>query len=120
MKNVFIATTLILTSGFATANTLPATGGFNGPTASAPVTVAQVLEARDDTQVQVTGNIVHSLGDDEYKFTDGKNTIVIEVEDEAWAGLTIAPNDKITIVGNVEKDSWEEATIEVDRIAIGS
>ncbi|MEL0608462.1 NirD/YgiW/YdeI family stress tolerance protein [Vibrio echinoideorum] len=120
MKNVFIATTLVLTSGFATANTLPATGGFNGPAASAPVSVAQALEARDDTQVQVTGNIEHSIGDDEYKFTDGKNTIVIEVDDEAWAGLTIAPNDQITIIGNVEKDSWEEATIEVDRITIGN
>ncbi|MCK6264513.1 NirD/YgiW/YdeI family stress tolerance protein [Vibrio sp. ZSDE26] len=118
MKNALIATTLVLTSGFATANTLPTTGGFNGPTAGAPVTVAQVLEAKDDTQVQMTGNIVHSLGDDEYEFTDGKNTIVIDVEDEAWAGLTISPNDKITIMGSVDKDSWEKATVDVDKITI--
>ncbi|MFA0439035.1 hypothetical protein BCU70_10085 [Vibrio sp. 10N.286.49.C2] len=120
MKNVIIATTLILSSSLAAANTLPAKDGFNGPSLGVQTTVEEALDSRDDARVELTGKITHSLGDEEYQFTDGKNTIVIEIDDNKWAGLHVTPNDSITITGSIDKDSWEDASIDVNRVVIAS
>lgn len=118
MKKIIIATTLILTSGFAAANTVPATGGFNGPTAGMQTTVAQALKANDDTPVKITGSITQALGDEDYQFSDGTNTIVVEIDDRVWQGVDVTPNDTVTIIGSLDKDAWEDATIDVKRIVI--
>lgn len=118
MKKVIIATALILTSGFAAAKSMPAQGGFNGPALGAQTTIAQALEAKDDTAVQITGNITQSIGDEEYQFTDGQNTIVIEIDNDDWRGVDVTPNDKVIITGRVDKDAFEDAKIDVKRVAI--
>ncbi|GAL31434.1 hypothetical protein JCM19239_240 [Vibrio variabilis] len=118
MKKVIIATALILTSGFAAAKSMPAQGGFNGPTLGAQTTVAQALEAKDDTAVQITGNITHSLGDEKYQFTDGQNTIIIEVENEDWRGVEVSPTDTVIISGKVDKDTFEDTKLDIKRVAI--
>ncbi|NUW72243.1 NirD/YgiW/YdeI family stress tolerance protein [Vibrio mediterranei] len=118
MKKVIITTALILTSGFAAAKSMPEQGGFNGPIKGAQTTVAQALSANDDAPVQITGNITHSLGDEKYQFTDGANTIVIEIDREDWRGEDVTPNDRVTITGSVDKDTLEDATVDVKRVVI--
>ncbi|WP_112480188.1 YgiW/YdeI family stress tolerance OB fold protein [Vibrio variabilis] len=118
MKKVIITTALILTSGFAAAKSIPAQGGFNGPIVNAQTTVAQALEAKDDAAIQIKGNITHSLGDEKYQFTDGKNTIVIEIDNDDWRGVDVTPNDTVVITGSVDKDAFEDTKIDVKRIAI--
>ncbi|MGF1749105.1 YgiW/YdeI family stress tolerance OB fold protein [Vibrio cionasavignyae] len=120
MKNIIIATTLVLASGFAAANTMPANGGFNGPTEGMQTTVEQALKANDDTPVQITGTITHALGDEDYQFTDGTNTIVVEIDDRVWQGVDVTPQDTVIITGSLDKDAWEDATIDVNRIVIAS
>ncbi|OIN27909.1 YgiW/YdeI family stress tolerance OB fold protein [Vibrio barjaei] len=120
MKKVIITTALILTSGFAAAKSMPATGGFNGPNDGAQTTVTQALNAKDDTMVQITGNITHSLGDEKYQFTDGSNTIVIEIDNEDWRGVNVTPNDRVIITGSIDKDMVQDATIDVDSVNIAS
>lgn len=118
MKKTMIAVTMMLSSGFAMANTMPnsqSIGGFEGPLKGVNDTVAKALSGRDGAPVQITGNLVNSLGDEMYTFTDGTETILIEIDDGDWAGLSVTPNDKVTIMGEIEKD-WSEVHVEVDRI----
>ncbi|MCF7495740.1 NirD/YgiW/YdeI family stress tolerance protein [Vibrio sp. L5-1] len=119
MKKTIITSALIFTSGFAIANpqNLTIGGGFNGPVAQMGTTVAQALNARDDSMVQITGNITHFLGDDEYQFSDGVNNIAIEIDSDKWMGIAVTPKDKITIIGEIDKD-WSEVKIDVDRIQL--
>ncbi|MCS0306567.1 YgiW/YdeI family stress tolerance OB fold protein [Vibrio diabolicus] len=115
MKKTLMTSALLLVSGLAMAKPQNVSGGFNGPMAQASTTVAQALEARDESMVQLTGNITHIVGEEEYQFSDGTHQIVIEIDDDQWMGLNVTPKDKVTIVGEVEKD-WSEVKVEVSRI----
>ncbi|MEZ8858743.1 YgiW/YdeI family stress tolerance OB fold protein [Vibrio sp. 10N.247.311.51] len=119
MKKTILTSVLLLSSGFAMANPQNAVigGGFNGPVAQMATTVAQALEARDDSMVQLTGNVTHFLGDDAYMFSDGTNNIVIEVDSDKWMGVTVTPKEKVMIIGEVDKD-WSEVKVDVDRIQL--
>ncbi|WP_299141107.1 YgiW/YdeI family stress tolerance OB fold protein [uncultured Vibrio sp.] len=118
MKKTILTSVLILTSGFVMANPQNLVGGgFNGPTAQMKSTVAQALEASDESMVQIKGYITQFLGDDKYTFTDGTHNIVIDIDSDKWMGVTVTPKDKVIIVGEVDKD-WSEVTIDVDRIQL--
>ena len=112
MKTAIIALTLTLfaaNSAFATS-----TGGFEGP-GLAPVSVAEAKKLRDDTNVVMIGNIVKSIGDEKYEFTDGTDVIIVEIDNDLWNGVKITPNDKIEIQGEVDTKMFKNI-IDVDAI----
>ena len=90
-------------------------GGFTGE--QRVVTVEQALTFRDDTPVILRGRIVMALGNERYLFEDETGTIVVEIERETWRGLTVGPNDRVEISGEVDRDR-HGVEIEVDRIRI--
>jgi uncharacterized protein (TIGR00156 family) len=116
MKKLLIASVLTMTSGLAMAANTQGFGGFNGPTMGMLTTIEQAQNGRDDDPVQLTGSITHSLGDDEYRFQNGTKNIVIEIDERDWMGLNVSPNDTVTILGELDKDGWEEPKIDVDQI----
>ena len=125
-------TRLFLTLGFLTLAVLAAhaqQGGFDGPGDSGRqgrsqggfagerqvVTVAQALTFRDDTPVILQGRIVRALGNEKYLFEDATGTIVIEIDHDKWRGLTVGPEDRVEISGEVERGR-NRVEIDVDRI----
>jgi len=80
----------------------------------AVTSVEEALSAKDDQQVTIKGKIVRSLGNEKYEFSDGEKTIVIEIDDDDWKGLSVSPDDTIEIQGKVEKE-WRHSEIEVKR-----
>ncbi len=90
-------------------------GGYTGPGA-APMTVAEALKLGDEAWVSLTGRIDRQLGHENYQFRDDTGTVALEIDDDAWGGLTVGPNDVVVIHGEVDKD-WTRFEIEVDRIA---
>ncbi|MPW31901.1 NirD/YgiW/YdeI family stress tolerance protein [Agarivorans sp. B2Z047] len=108
MKKVLFASVLLLNS-----NTVFA--AFNGPQAQGINTVSAALEARDDSYVELTGNIVKSLGNDMYLFKDQTGEIQIEIDSDVWMGQDITPEDKVIIRGEVDLD-WTTREIDVDAI----
>lgn len=78
-------------------------GGFVDA-AARPLSVAEVQKLSDDTYVTMTGYLTKQLGDDEYLFSDGTDTITVEIDDKDWRGLRVTPKDKIIINGKVDKD----------------
>lgn len=113
MKKLTLAAALIL---FASPVLAQTTGGFTGPTTVKQHTVAEVKTLADDTQIIMVGNIAESLGDEKYTFKDATGTIIVEIDDEDWRGLVVAPEDTVTITGEVDKDMLKEPKVEVKTI----
>ncbi|QIQ21909.1 YgiW/YdeI family stress tolerance OB fold protein [Zophobihabitans entericus] len=80
-------------------------GGFNGPSATInPTTVEAAKQLADDSRVTLTGYIVQHLRGENYLFKDDTGTINIEIDHKRWRGLTVTPEDKVQIYGEVDKD----------------
>ncbi len=109
-----LALPLVLGAGQALAKNGTDTGGYTGPGPDL-VTVAQARDMGDDARVALKGNIVQSLGGEDYVFKDATGTITIEIDGKRWQGRSIGPEDLVEIHGEVDK-GWSEEKIEVKRI----
>jgi uncharacterized protein (TIGR00156 family) len=106
---------------FAVAVALPvyAQGGFvdNASQSASALTVEEAKKLRDDSSVQLQGNIVRALGDEKYTFRDASGEIVVEIDNDVWRGVTVGPGDKVEIRGEIDKDfPGFPVEIEVDAI----
>ena len=93
---------------------------FNGPSAVAntPMTIKQALSLQDDSKVVLQGHIINSLGDEKYTFSDGTDQIVVEIDDEDWAGRKVTPENTVEIFGEVDKDTLKPTEIDVDSFTV--
>lgn len=118
MKKLLIA---ILLSGLSTTvaqaqfSDQKNTGGFKGPGLNVS-TVKQALEMKDDTPVLLKGNIEQSLGDEKYLFKDSTGTIIVEIDKKRWKGQEITPADTVEISGEVDKELFSKAEVDVKTI----
>ncbi|WP_153914747.1 YgiW/YdeI family stress tolerance OB fold protein [Shewanella sp. TC10] len=97
-----------------TANTsIKQAGGFIGPSRGEVNTAAKALEAKDDTPAVLTGYIVESLGDEEYRFKDDSGEIVVEIDNDNWKGISATPETKLTLLGEIDSE-WTSTSIDVD------
>lgn len=121
MKNIFAVSALVLAMGVygnaMAQNASAPVGGFQGP-GIAPSTVAQALEMSDETAVVLVGTIEKSLGNEKYLFKDTTGTVTIEVDNEDWKGLNVAPKDVIEIKGEVDKEMMKDVKIDVDMVTL--
>ncbi len=118
MSKFFAVSALVLT--FAVASQAQAQnygGGFQGPTISSS-TVAEALKLKDDTPVVLIGKIEKNLGNEKYQFSDGTGSIVVEIDDEDWRGLTVKPEDTVEISGEIDKEFMGTPKVDVDRIQL--
>ena len=95
-------------------------GGFSGPNMGTH-TVKSVKSSgffglfNDDMPVVLTGHITHALGGEMYAFSDGTDSITVEIDHELWFGMNITPQNKVMIYGEVDNDVIR-TTIDVDSI----
>ncbi|MDR0407810.1 MAG: NirD/YgiW/YdeI family stress tolerance protein [Campylobacteraceae bacterium] len=76
--------------------------GFRGPGPDI-VTVETAKSLRDDYPIVLRGKIERFLGDEKYLFTDVTGSIVVEIDNRLWRGLSVDQNDTVEIVGEVDK-----------------
>jgi len=74
-------------------------------------TVADALNANDNTPVRLDGQIVKQIGKKDFLFKDASGK---EIQ-KAWNGQTIAPQDNIQIIGKVDKE-WNKTEVDVKQI----
>ncbi|ERI53567.1 stress-induced protein YgiW [Pseudomonas sp. EGD-AK9] len=92
--------------------------GYTGPGATPQVTsVSAALQAADDTQVVLEGQIVKRLQDELYEFKDASGTIQVEIDDEDWPNQTVSETAKVRLTGEVDKD-FNSREIDVDRVEL--
>jgi uncharacterized protein (TIGR00156 family) len=81
---------------------LDAQEGYRGPGADV-VTVDAAKSLRDDYPVTLRGKIERFLGDEKYLFTDDTGSIIIEIDDRLWRGISVDQNDTVEITGEVDR-----------------
>ncbi|AII14638.1 bacterial OB fold (BOF) protein [Campylobacter iguaniorum] len=91
-------------------------GGFIGNNIYSNLSVKEALSAKDNALVSLKGNITKQLRHDKYEFSDGKNSIVVEIDDDVWNGVTVGSNDTVEIKGEVDNDMLEKNQIDVKYI----
>lgn len=97
-----------------------AQGGFVGPSdvPTGIITVKAAKDLKDDSYVTLQGNVTKKVADEKYMFTDGTDSILIEVDDEDWRGINATPETKIQIQGEVDKHLMKEIEIDVDMVTL--
>ena len=89
-------------------------GGFAGPgPGNSATTVKEALKLRDDSWVVLQGRIVASLGDEKYTFQDDSGTVMVEIDDDDWRGITVTPETNLEISGELDKEIFETPKIDV-------
>ena len=89
-------------------------GGFTGP-GLPQVSVKEAKKLIDDTPVLLRGHILRFLGDEKYLFSDDTGTVTVEIDDSLWRNLSVSEQDKVEIVGEVDK-KFLRVEIDVDSI----
>ncbi|WP_318488706.1 NirD/YgiW/YdeI family stress tolerance protein [Photobacterium leiognathi] len=65
--------------------------------------------------VILTGYIKAALGGEMYTFTDGFSDITVEIDYDKWWGLSVTPQTKVQISGEIDKE-FLSTTVDVDMI----
>ena len=81
------------------------------------VTVKQAKNMHDDAYVTLKGSISKRLTVDEYMFADATGSIVVEIDDEEWAGQTVKPTDTIEIIGEIDRN-YRNVKVDVESLRI--
>lgn len=76
-------------------------GGYQA--GSAVMTVDKAKALSNDQWVMLRGKIEKRLSDENYLFRDNTGTIVVEIDEKYWAGVTVGPEDKVEISGKLDK-----------------
>ena len=96
---------------------ITAFAGFQDANASNNLTTVQAAQKMaDHAPVTLEGNFVRQIDDDEFIFRDSTGEIKVDVDDRAWKGVNVTPNDRVRIQGSVDKDFGEPTSIEVHQI----
>ncbi|MDR2246475.1 MAG: NirD/YgiW/YdeI family stress tolerance protein [Treponema sp.] len=88
--------------------------GYTGPGLEA-VTVAEAKRLRNNTPVVLVGIIERYLGDEEYLFTDDTGSIIVDIENNLWSGISVSAEDTVEITGEVDR-GFRKIEIDASRI----
>ena len=64
------------------------------------------------------GKIEKALGNEKYQFNDGTGTIVVEIDDDEWNGLTVKPEMTVQISGEIDKELMQTPEVDVEAIVL--
>ena len=111
---------------FSAGNVFAQQGGFTGPSALGTanvgyqaVTVSQLHTlSNNKTHVTLTGNIIQSVGRNNYTFRDSTGEITIKIDRHYWWNLSVSPSDRIQLL--VEAERKRNGKIEIKTKGIRS
>lgn len=95
--------------------------GYTGPNSTQAVnTVAQALEAKDDTPVVLEGQVVERIKGDNYNFRDASGgTIQVEIDDDEWpAGAGVDQNVRVRLTGEVDRGMAGKVEVDVETLEV--
>jgi uncharacterized protein (TIGR00156 family) len=125
MKKYTIAIVCCFAALFATQVSVFAQG-FTGPSAPGTaattqaqyqaVSVSQVQTLPHNSRIILTGNIVRSVGRENYTFRDSTGEVTFEIERKYWRGLSVGPSDTVEIRATLEIDRDGRIEIEADAV----
>ena len=93
-------------------------GGFQNNNPQQIISVSEIAELKDGDYIIMQGNIIEKTGEETYNFKDNTGTIILEIDDDNWADITVTPNDIVIIEGEVDKNMMNPTIIEVEEIRL--
>ena len=104
---------------FTSVFSLSAFAAFVGPgsTSIQTTTVKEAIELADDSKVALEGTLVKQTSDQHYLFRDQTGEVMVEIDSEDFRHVTVTPEDKIRITGEVDSD-WSENKIDIDHLEL--
>ncbi len=111
---------LVLAAAVALVCAGTATAQYVGPGASKVFnSIAEVLrDAPDDARVELEGYLVRQVGKEKYIFSDGRDEIRVEIEDEDFPSVRVDAQTRLRIRGEVEREFLQSPEIDVDHLAV--
>lgn len=98
----------------------PAATGYTGPS-NVPLMSAKDLLAKgkDDQYVKLKGKLVSHKGDEDYEFADQSGRMTVEIDAKHFpAGVKIDQNTTVELVGEFDKETFGESTLEVKQVRV--
>ncbi len=95
--------------------------GFMGPGMTSTVTsAAQALDADDDAPCVLEGRLVERIPQrkNRYLFEDETGRVVVKIERETFGPLTVTPNDRLRLMGEVEWSSKRPNEVDVEGLML--
>ena len=92
---------------------------YQGPVQNELNRIDQIIDnGKDDQMVRLQGYLIEKVSNDKYLFSDGQQQIRVEIDDHLFPAEPFDHQDRIEILGEVEKDYLESAEIDVDSLRL--
>jgi len=114
------AAAIAQSGGYTGPSTQAAPTGYTGPS-SVPLMSAKDLLAKgkDDQYVKLKGRLVSHKGGEDYEFADQSGRITVEIDAKHFpAGVKIDQDTTVELVGEFDKETFGESTLEVKQIRV--
>jgi uncharacterized protein (TIGR00156 family) len=107
-------------TGPSNAGKAPAAVGYTGPSNVPLMTAKELLDkGRDDQYVKLQGKLLSHKGGEHYEFADQSGRITVEIDDEDFPqGVSIDQNTVVELIGEFDKETFGESTLEVKQIKV--
>ncbi|MCL1043031.1 NirD/YgiW/YdeI family stress tolerance protein [Shewanella marisflavi] len=109
LTGTLILSAVLTLPAFAASNSLKATGVIQQ--------AADAKTAKDDTQVELTGKLIKSLGGEKYLFRDASGEVEVAIDNALWRDIEITSDNTVTLRGEVD-DEWRGLEIEIDSMEL--
>ena len=106
---------ILMLIAISTSIAFAAHGGFKESVSPKKSTVSEIMKMNNNSYVSVEGNIVKRISDDKYSFKDSTGTITVEIDDDKWGNVTAGTQDKLELIGEVEK-KYNSTELDVDSV----
>ena len=95
--------------------------GFQGPQTGAAInSVTMAMQARDDAYCTLEGRLTEKLAGhkDLYMFEDASGRMVVDIDDEKFAGRVVTPQNTVRLHGEVDVKRSGQREVDVDVLEI--
>jgi len=106
--------------GYTGPSSKAAPAGYSGPS-SVPLVSAKALldSGKDDQYARLKGKLISHKGGEDYEFADQSGKITVEIDAKHFpAGVKIDHNTMVELVGEFDKDTFGESTLEVKQLKV--
>ena len=91
--------------------------GIGGPNQDVrQVSAIELSGLADASQVLLIGHIERKIGTGKYRFSDDTGTATLEINDDFWRNMTVAPAELVEIKGEVDQNRRGKPEVKVKKI----
>ena len=79
------------------------------------MSISEALKKNDDEKVTIKGNIVNKISSDKYTFKDSTGSMVVDIDNDKWSGISSDTKDMLELTGEIERKN-NSVELDVDMV----